>query len=163
MPLLNLLVPVLKKRQDPEELFKTLEQYLKHAKMGQFAVRLEILGFLQKFYPRRRQLLQSLIDFYMNFWELYDAQLQLQKQEAQKDIRECELLVGWDSNNFHVIKATVEKFHTKLYKIGKKFKDYLDQSFQSVLFTILLTKGCLRLPEQIAVRLDRDSAEVLQV
>lgn len=49
--------------------------------------------------------------------------------KSQKEIRECEVLVGWDSNNFHVLKSTVEKFHKRLYKIGKSYKDFLNENF----------------------------------
>ena len=56
--------------------------------------------------------------------------------EAQSDIKECEFLVGWDSNNFHILKSTVDKFHKKIYKIGKKFKEFLNQNTDMVLFLI---------------------------
>ncbi len=48
------------------------------------------------------------------------------KNESETDIKECVTLVGWDSNNFHTLKSTVEKFHKRLYKIVKSYKDHLN-------------------------------------
>ena len=40
--------------------------------MGQFGIRMEVLGFMQRFHPKHKRLMQSLIDYYLNFWPLFD-------------------------------------------------------------------------------------------
>ena len=77
-----------------------------------------------------------MLNFYKIFEESYENKLKSAMGEAQSDIKECEFLVGWDSNNFHILKSTVDKFHKKIYKIGKKFKEFLNQNTDMVLFLI---------------------------
>lgn len=91
------------------------------------------MRFLLPFFPKYSSLIQSLLSFYGLFGEAFDDSHEQSKKASYKEIRECELLVGWDSNNFHILKATVEKFHKKLYKVGKTYKEYLENSFETVI------------------------------
>lgn len=45
----------------------------------------------------------------------------------EKEIEDYRKLAGWDSNNYLVLKATVEKFHKKIFRICKKYKDFLGE------------------------------------
>jgi midasin (ATPase involved in ribosome maturation) len=58
------------------------------------------------------------------------------KAESEKDIKECISLVGWDSNNFHTLKSTVEKFHKRLYKIVKNYNDSISGAAQMSLISV---------------------------
>ena len=50
-----------------------------------------------------------------------------ERMEQEKEIEDYKKLAGWDSNNYLILKATVEKFHKKIYRICKKFKDFLNE------------------------------------
>ena len=82
--------------------------------------------------------MNSILAFYELFDKSYESQSEGSKKASQKEIRECELLVGWDSNNFHILKATVEKFHKKLYKVGKSYNEFLDNPFEAVFHSFRL-------------------------
>jgi len=69
------------------------------------------------------------MNYYNNYQNNYNNKMKSVLNGYIKDIKECEILVGWDSNNFHILKSTVDKFHKKLYKIGKGYKDFLNENF----------------------------------
>lgn len=48
-------------------------------------------------------------------------------KEFDKEIEEYRRLAGWDSKNYLTLKATLEKFHKKIYKICKKYKDFMQE------------------------------------
>lgn len=50
-----------------------------------------------------------------------------EKKEFEKEIDEYRKLAGWDSKNYIVLKTTIEKFHRKIYKICKKYKDFMHE------------------------------------
>jgi midasin (ATPase involved in ribosome maturation) len=48
-----------------------------------------------------------------------------EKLMFEKEMEEYQKLAGWNSTNYAVLKSTVEKFHGKIHKINKRYKDFL--------------------------------------
>lgn len=60
---------------------------------------------------------------------MFESELQQkienEKKQFEKDIDEYRKLAGWDSKNYIVLKQTIEKFHRRIYKVCKRYKDFM--------------------------------------
>ena len=52
----------------------------------------------------------------------------------QGEMQEYIKLAGWNSTNYLILKGTVEKFHSKIHKIGKRYKEFLNESMRVQVF-----------------------------
>ncbi len=63
--------------------------------------------------------------YYVNFFAQYETAKLQNKSALEKEIEEYKNLAGWDSKNYLVLKATVEKFQQKIHRILRKYKEFL--------------------------------------
>jgi len=60
----------------------------------------------------------------------YDSLIAQEKKMFQGEMQEYIKLAGWNSTNYLILKGTVEKFHSKIHKIGKRYKEFLNESMR---------------------------------
>lgn len=123
--------------QDARQLAVVLQQYVSSSKVGTFTKRLQVVLVVAELALQKQQIqtyyiLYNTYIYYSQFLLQYHQVLKDSYTSCIKDIEEYEQLQGWHSNNYHVLRATSDKFHKRLNKIVKNYQEVLHSSISNI-------------------------------
>lgn len=134
LKLRQLLVEYVAENKDEKELYSLCYQFISTATVGTMEMRLQMLHYIANYdfphatHPRERKILNSISQYFaFLFKQELLSKVEAEKKQFEQDIDEYRKLAGWDSKNYVILKATVEKFHKRVFRICKKYKDFMQE------------------------------------
>ena len=125
-----------------ETLMPLLDSFFTSSPLGQFASRIKLLGSFEKYIAtigpekapsyrstmeRIRRILHSTHRYYDSFSDRVEKRLIDQKAELEKEVRKFVKLASWKDINVQALKESAQRTHHQLYKIIKKWRNFLRQ------------------------------------
>lgn len=125
-----------------DTLMPLLDSFFTSSPLGQFAARIKLLGSFEKYIAtigsEKAPLYRSTMErvcrvlhlthrYYDSFSDRLEKRLIDQKAELEKEVRNFVKLASWKDINVQALKESAQRTHHQLYKIIKKWRNFLRQ------------------------------------
>ena len=126
-----------------EQLFSTLEDFVRTTSIGQYANRLVIINCFKFHLQVLAQTVPSIsavhfaitnfLSYYARFESRIHDYLRKGRQKLEKDMREILQLASWKDTNINALRDSAKRSHHKLFKVIRKYRGLLAQSAETFL------------------------------
>ena len=123
-----------KNQVDDFEFLMTLKQFIEFSLNGDYSIRLKQLKLCYDIFkndPNNKVLTDTLWNVYNYYSVLYSPllldDLNAHKQTIEKELKDFIDICRWQDMNYWALKQSVTKYNKGLFKIIKKFRQYLNQ------------------------------------
>ncbi|OWB72559.1 hypothetical protein B5S31_g2275 [[Candida] boidinii] len=134
------------------EVLHTINIFLSSTSYGEFAHRIELLkSFVKHIHYLLPQSsihdsLQNIITFYEQFKPIIEDAIADTKKRLEKQVNEVILLASWKDINVDALKQSSRRSHHSLYKVIRKYRDFINQSITTVIESGLASSVKTRIP-----------------
>lgn len=126
-----------------EQLFSTLEDFMRTTSIGQYAHRLDMINcfrshleILAKDLPSTyvvHSAISNFMSYYARFEDPIKEHLREGRRKLEKIMEEILLLASWKDTNINALRESAKRSHYKLFKVIRKYRSLLAQSAETVI------------------------------
>lgn len=119
------------------ELFMLFKQFMETSPIGEYEIRLRILRLCFLLFKDKKESILSTLWNVTNYFESYLnlilAKILEKKTEIEKELKDFVKICRWQDMNYWALKQSTDKSHKTLFKLIKKFKDFLNTNVNEYL------------------------------
>lgn len=126
-----------------QDLVETLGGFLANCGLGEYSIRLRMLGDFEADLATRlvdqpmlstvREALSSLISFYGHFEQAVTEKLAIRRVALEKEVKEVIQLASWKDRNIDKLRTSAKSSHKKLFRTVRKYRRLLSEPVASLL------------------------------
>lgn len=127
---------------DLSEIVKLLVLFISDSSFGQFKYRmnmltsvkthLELLAQDYLFLSTVTNVIENVLNYYNRFASIISENMATKEKALKKEIQEVILLASWRDVNVLALKQSAQRSHRSLYKVVRKYRDFVSQKVSSL-------------------------------
>ncbi len=116
---------------DADETYETLMQFMSTSPLGEFRLRLGILGMCFDLFKASEdkqsvcEILWNVLKYYEIFDGLVEAEIGKCKKEIEAELNDYIRICRWQDMNYWALKQSIDKSHKTLFKFIRKFREQM--------------------------------------